>query len=211
MEKNIHGFEPKQEFTMGGIAWTVIQTGKDWIKCIASKCISLRAFDEEKKNNFSDSSIRRWLNSSFLQDMIRNGMPEEALIDFVIDLTADDGLTDYAFDRVKIGLITCEEYRKLRKNIPEVPGVRWWTATSDSVSPRNVCVKNVYLDGTLFHEDADFGGCGVRPVCMLKSEIMKKFFDKTEEKQKQRAEAVDMVKHIAAAWDIRPGEIFGRG
>ena len=40
MEKNIHGFEPKQEFTMGGIAWTVIQTGAevvDMVKHIAAE------------------------------------------------------------------------------------------------------------------------------------------------------------------------------
>ena len=39
MKENKHGFEPKQEFTMGGIAWTVIQTGADWVKCIASDCV----------------------------------------------------------------------------------------------------------------------------------------------------------------------------
>lgn len=46
MKENKHGFEPKQEFTMGGIAWTVIQTGADWVKCIASDCVEERAFDE---------------------------------------------------------------------------------------------------------------------------------------------------------------------
>ena len=43
MKENKHGFEPKQEFTMGGIAWTVIQTGADWVKCIASDCVEERA------------------------------------------------------------------------------------------------------------------------------------------------------------------------
>ena len=32
---------------------------------------------------------------------------------FNIDLTADDGLKNYGGDRVRIGLITCEEYRLL--------------------------------------------------------------------------------------------------
>ena len=30
MVENKHGFKPKQEFTMGGIAWTVIQAGAAW-------------------------------------------------------------------------------------------------------------------------------------------------------------------------------------
>ena len=52
MKKNKHGFEPKQEFTMGGIAWTVIQTGANWVKCITSDCIEKRAFDKGKQRLF---------------------------------------------------------------------------------------------------------------------------------------------------------------
>ena len=33
---------------------------------------------------------------------------------------------------------------------------------------------------------------------------------KNAAQQKQRAEAVDMMKHIAAAWDIDAEEVFGR-
>ena len=61
MKENKHGFEPKQEFTMGGIAWTVIQTGADWVKCIASDCVEERAFDEGNKNDFAASSLRAYL------------------------------------------------------------------------------------------------------------------------------------------------------
>ena len=68
MKENKHGFEPKQEFTMGGIAWTVIQTGADWVKCIASDCVEERAFDEGNKNDFAASSIRAYLNGEFLSD-----------------------------------------------------------------------------------------------------------------------------------------------
>ena len=62
MVENKHGFKPKQEFTMGGIAWTVIQTGTDWVKCITSECVEERAFDTRNKNDFSASSLRDYLN-----------------------------------------------------------------------------------------------------------------------------------------------------
>lgn len=77
MKENKHGFEPKQEFTMGGIAWTVIQTGADWVKCIASDCVEERAFDEENKNDFAASSLRAYLNGEFLRRLIKAGAPEE--------------------------------------------------------------------------------------------------------------------------------------
>ena len=169
MKENKHGFEPKQEFTMGGIAWTVIQTGADWVKCIASDCVEERAFDEGNKNDFAASSLRAYLNGEFLRRLIKAGAPEEMFEYFNIDLTADDGLKNYGGDRVRIGLITCEEYRLLRGNIPALPDRWWWTATPDS--PIN---------------------------------------GENAEEQKKRAEAVDMMKHIAAAWDIDAEEVFGR-
>ena len=170
MKENKHGFEPKQEFTMGGIAWTVIQTGADWVKCIASDCVEERAFDEGNKNDFAASSLRAYLNGEFLRRLIKAGAPEEMFEYFNIDLTADDGLKNYGGDRVRIGIITCEEYRLLRGNIPALPDRWWWTATPDS--PINSFVRYVYSDGSLNNGSAHYGGRGVRPLCNLKSSIL---------------------------------------
>lgn len=209
MKENKHGFEPKQEFTMGGIAWTVIQTGADWVKCIASDCVEERAFDEGNKNDFAASSLRAYLNGEFLRRLIKAGAPEEMFEYFNIDLTADDGLKNYGGDRVRIGLITCEEYRLLRGNIPALPDRWWWTATPDS--PINSFVRFVYSDGSLNYYNAYGGIYGVRPLCNLKSEILVSYLNgENAEEQKKRAEAVDMMKHIAAAWDIDAEEVFGR-
>ena len=209
MKENKHGFEPKQEFTMGGIAWTVIQTGADWVKCIASDCVEERAFDEGNKNDFAASSLRAYLNGEFLRRLIKAGAPEEMFEYFNIDLTADDGLKNYGGDRVRIGLITCEEYRLLRGNIPALPDRWWWTATPDS--PINNFVRYVHSDGSLSSSDAYYGDVGVCPLCNLKSEILVSYLNgESAAQQKQRAEAVDMMKHIAAAWDIDAEEVFGR-
>lgn len=209
MIENKHGFTPKQEFTMGGIAWTVIQTGESWVKCIASECVEERAFDEGNKNDFAASSLRAYLNGEFLRRLIKAGAPEGMFEEFTIDLTADDGLKNYGSDRVRIGLITCEEYRLLRDNIPPLPNDWWWTATPDS--PINPFVRLVYSDGALSSNFACSGYRGVRPLCNLKSEILVSYLNGEQtEQQKQRAEAVDMMKHIAAAWDIDAEEVFGR-
>lgn len=125
---------------------------------------------------------------------------------FNVDLTADDGLKNYGGDRVRVGLITCDEYRLLRGNIPELPDTWWWTATPDS--PKNSFVRFVYSVGTLSHSGAYLGYGGVRPLCVLKSEILKSYLDGD---MKKRAEAVDMMKHIAAAWNIKPEEVFEKG
>ena len=208
MKENRHGFKPKQEFIMGGIAWTVIQTGAGWVKCIASDCVEEGAFDEENENDFVVSSLRAYLNGEFLRRLIKSGAPEEMFEYFNIDLTADDGLREYDGDCVRIGLITCEEYRLLRGNIPTLP-YHWWTATPDS--PIDSLVRRVNSDGTFGNGLACDGDIGVRPLCVLKSEILKSYLNgENAEKQKKRAEVVDMMKHISAAWDIDAEEVFER-
>src|SRR5699024_10999649 len=129
--------------------------------------------------------------------------PEAMFEYFDVDLTADDGLKDYGGDRVRVGLITCDEYRLLRDNIPELPCTWWWTATPGS--PKNPFVRSVSSYGSLNSNNASFGNIGVRPLCVLKSEILKSYLDGD---MKKRAEAVDMIKHIAAAWNIKSEEVF---
>lgn len=170
MKENKHGFEPEQEITTGRIVWTVIQTGEDWVKCITSKCVEERAFDAKNRNDFAASDLRDYLNGEFLKKLIKAGAPEEMFEYFNIDLTADDGLKNYGGDRARIGLITCEEYRLLRGNIPPLPFTWWWTATADS--PVNSLVRSVDTDGALYCANAHYEDSGVRPLCNLKSEIL---------------------------------------
>lgn len=210
MTENKQGFEPKEQFTMGGIEWTVIETAAGLVMCIASECVEERAFDEGNKNDFAASSLRHYLNGEFFRRLIKAGAPEEMFEHFNVDLTADDGLKNYGSDRVRIGLITCEEYRRYRENIPEIPDEWWWTATPDS--PKNHLVRCVLSDGSLIHSYyAGCGSYGVRPLCVLKSSILVSYLNGEQaEQQKKRTEAVDMMKHIAAAWDIDAEEVFGR-
>ncbi len=205
MTTNKNGIEIKAQFTIGGIAWTVIQTAESWVKCIASENIEERAFDAQNRNDFASSDLRAYLNGEFLQKMIGAGAPEEMFEYFNIDLTADDGLKTYGGDRVRVGLITCDEYRLLRENVPHVDGW-WWTATADS--PINPFVRYVYSVGSLYYGHACLGDCGVRPLCVLKSEILVSYLNGDA---KKRNEAVDMMKHIAAAWNVKPEEVFGKG
>ena len=184
MKKNKHGFEPKQKFIMGDTAWTVIETGADWVKCIASDCVEGRAFDMKNQNNFAASDIRAYLNGEFFRRLIVAGAPEEMFEYFNIDLTADDGLKNYGGDCVRIGLITCEEYRLLRGNIPVLSNRWWWTATPDS--PTNSLVRYVHSDGTLSVDVACNDYFSVRPLCVLKSEILKSYLN-GENAEKQAA------------------------
>lgn len=208
MKKNKHGFKPRQEFVMGGINWTVIQTDDDWVKCITSDCIEKRAFNEENKNHFAASSLRAYLNDEFLCRLIKSGAPTEMFRYFDIDLTTDDGLKNYENIFARIGLITCEEYRLFRDNIPMLPKRWWWTATPDSLT--NSYIRYVDSDGSLNSNYPDSSNGGVRPLCQLNSEILASYLNKENtEEHKKRAEVIDMMKSIATIWNINAEEIFG--
>ena len=203
MTKNNHGFEPKQEITIGGIPFTIIQAEENWVKCIASECVGEGAFDAQNRNDFAASDIREFLNGEFLQKLIGAGAPEEMFEYFGINLTADDGLNDYGFAPIRIGLITCDEYRLLRGNIPALPDEWWWTGTPHS--PKNKLVRIVCFDGSLGERCASERVMGIRPLCILKSEILRFYIDRDEQK---RGQMVDTVKNIVETYGIRPEEIF---
>lgn len=203
MTKNNHGFEPKQEITIGGIPFTIIQAEENWVKCISSRCVEERTFDAHGGNNFSSSDLQTYLNGAFLQCLIKAGAPEEMFEYFGINLTADDGLNDYGFAPIRIGLITCDEYRLLRGNIPALPDEWWWTGTPHS--PKNKLVRIVCFDGSLGERCASERVMGIRPLCILKSEILRFYIDRDEQK---RGQMVDTVKNIVETYGIRPEEIF---
>lgn len=207
MKENKHGFKPRQQFVMGGITWTIIQTDEDWVKCIASDCIEKRSFNQKNKNDFAASSLRAYLNDEFLCRLIKSGAPKEMFEYFNIDLTADDGLKNYGGVCVRIGLITCEEYRLFRDNIPTLPDCWWWTATPDSLT--NSYIRYVDSDGSLNSNFPDSGNGGVRPLCQLKSEILASYLNRENaEERKKRAGVIDMMKSIATIWNINAEEVF---
>ena len=111
MTENKHGFAPKQEIKIGGIAFTIIQTAESWVKCIASECIGERAFDAQNRNDFAASDIREFLNGEFLKRLIAEGAPEEMFEHFNVDLTADDGLRDYGGRLFNLALPRVRDFR----------------------------------------------------------------------------------------------------
>jgi len=208
-------------FTYGGVEWVVLDHRVNMALCLAADVLENRAFDENEKNDFAASSLRAYLNGEFLKKLIEAGADEAAFMPMVMDLTSDDGLEDYGKDTAKIGLISCDMYRHFRKLIPNASNW-WWTCTPYSTESNGYAgnVRDVNSDGALNGSNAYGGSGGVRPLCALKSEILVSYdeeqikkrevttFQSALEEAGKRAQAVDMMKHIAVAFDI-PVQIDG--
>ena len=183
----------ESRFTYGGMEWVVLEHNllKKAVLVLAADVLKTESgetqympFDEENKNDFAASSVRAFLNGDFLEELAAAGADKEAFLPLALDLTSDDGLKDYGIDRVTIGIYTDQIYREFRNIIP--PASDWhWTATPFSTARNGYehLVRNVYSSGALNYRDAYYGSWGVRPLCVLKSDILVSF---NEDEVKER-------------------------
>ena len=155
--KKISQIETGGRFLYGGVEWVKLYAG-DGTVAISAEPVFERAFDEDNKNDWRSSSLRRELNGAFL--------------DWESDLTADDGMTDYGTATDKIALLSDKLYRMFRGIIPRVDAWCWnltpWTCDASY----SCSVRIVISSGALHWNDACGGYYGVRPLCYLKSEIL---------------------------------------
>lgn len=183
----------ESRFTYGGLEWVVLAHNpqKKAVLVLAADVLKTESgetrympFDEENKNDFAASSVRAFLNGDFLEELAAAGADKEAFLPLALDLTSDDGLKDYGIDRVTIGIYTDQIYREFRNIIP--PASDWhWTATPFSTTRNGYehLVRIVYSSGALTHRHACSGNGGVRPLCVLKSDILVSF---NEDEVKER-------------------------
>lgn len=240
----------ESRFTYGGVEWVVLDSRPNMVLALAADVLKDEnggvryiPFDTDNKNDFAASSLRAFLNGDFLEELAAAGADKEAFMPIVLDLTSDDGLTDYGTDTAKIGLLSDQMYRHFRKIIPNASD-DWWTCTPFSTARNGYehYVRGVNSSGALNNGNAYYGSGGVRPLCALKSEILVSFDEaqakertpsigemfataimdgvkqaifgegketekpeppaEDQQEEEDRAEAVDMMKHIAAAFGL---------
>lgn len=183
----------ESRFTYGGVEWVVLEHNllKEAVLVLAADVLKTESgetrympFDEENKNDFAASSVRAFLNGDFLEELAAAGADKEAFLPLALDLTSDDGLKDYGIDKVTIGIYTDQIYREFRNIIP--PASDWhWTATPFSTARNGYehLVRRVNSSGALSGSNACYGYGGVRPLCVLKSDILVSF---NEDEVKER-------------------------
>ena len=171
--KKLATLKPGAFFFYGGVQWVVLESDEKIgaTLALAAEPVFHRAFDEENRNDWRVSSLRRELNGPFLDALIQEGANRAAFLDWESDLTADDGMTDYGTATDKIALLSDGLYREYRQFIPLVDD--WcWTLTPWTCNPSNsYCVRSVDSSGAVGWDYACNGNWGARPLCYLESSI----------------------------------------
>lgn len=142
-------------------------------RVIRKDLLSERMKFDEDSNNFSTSSLNKYLNDKYYREEVVPGFGEGNVVYHSVDLLSLDGLDDYESCIVKVGVLTIDDYRKYRKAyLKENMDSWWWLSTPDS-TPSGYgcdCVRYVDGDGGVGCDDY-FWGRGVRPDFALQSSI----------------------------------------
>lgn len=164
-EKSINEIKAGDHFEYKGIEWVCLDVGNKTAFAISAKIIANMPFNnecEDGSDNWRTSSLRKWLNSEFLDENFDKG----ALLTICSALIADNGDDKYGFVEDYVTLIDCDQYRKYRKFMPKYDD--WvWTLTPRSCDVGNAySVRNISPSGELSSGSAD-NTYGVAPACLF--------------------------------------------
>ncbi len=124
-----------------------------------------------KNSNYDGSDVDK-LCIEFGKE-IEECVGKENLIEYEVDLTADDGLKCYGSIKRKMSLITAQMYRKYVYTLDKYPvKLWWWLATTYSTKKHDdtTWVKCVSPNGRIYDINCN-NDIAVRPFCILKSNI----------------------------------------
>ena len=124
-------------------------------------------FDTNNHNDWRKSSLRRVLNTDFLELL-----DKKHLVMQTSDLIADNGDKAYGTSEDYVTILSCDQYRKYRDIVPLFE--EWmWTLTPWSCNASNSSrVRNVYTTGNVNNNNAN-DSSGVAPACLFSSQNLK--------------------------------------
>lgn len=170
-QENISILSPGECFEFKGFEWIVLDNNVDGgvLAIMSSTWNNERySFDDDGCNNYAKSSLRRKLLNELIPVL-----GEDNLIPHEVDLVADNGDDRYGTVTDKVFILSCDEYRKYRKNVPLLP--EWmWTCTPWYITNTGGghYVRRVGTDGFLDNSGAHYSG-GVAPACVFNPKNLK--------------------------------------
>ncbi len=145
------------------------QTGETTAVLLKDLLFEEEIFDES--NNYNCSNVDN-LCIDF-GNKIEAEVGAGNLVEHTVDLTADDGLKCYGSVERKMSLLTADLYRKYVYVIDKFKVDKWWwlcTPFSTPAHEEDTWVKCVSPRGSI-GGDGYYDSFGVRPFCILKSNI----------------------------------------
>nr|DAZ45890.1 MAG TPA: hypothetical protein [Caudoviricetes sp.] len=163
---------PGDVFEIGKNDFIVLERMGSKTKVISKNFMAENVVYDENSRDYNESNLKRVIEDE-IQPIIESEVGEENLFEHMVELTSVDMQHEF-FDRnYKVRPITFDEARKYNNLLPNKDlDDWWWTCTPWSTAERgwtySIAVVSSAGD---FRNCSCYYGCGVRPVCILKSNI----------------------------------------
>lgn len=155
---------------IGKYEFIVLEHSKDTTAVIL-KDLLFESKEFGKDNNYKASYVDNLCGD--FADEISEIIGKDNLIEHTVDLTSDDGLKDYGKIKRSMSLLTTDLYRRYVEILDKYKVKKWWwlaTAFSTPKHDPDNWVKCVSPSGCI-NSSSYFHNCGVRPFCILNSNI----------------------------------------
>lgn len=149
--------------------WKILDSNENGVFCLCMESLGDKTIDSEC-NEWTSSNLRDYLNTEIYKKICEK-IGTENVIEFERDLLSLDGQTEYGTCKDFISLISVDEYRKYRREIPNFEEW-WWTLTPYSTKCNDDarCLTVVSPSGLIYYRFLNYQ-YGVRPVCIFSSAL----------------------------------------
>ena len=161
-----------EAFCIGENDYIVLEQHEGKTKVISKDFIAESRKFADDTADYKTSGLRKCIEAE-IQPTIENEVGAENLVEHTVSLTTVDGQNDYGELTCKVRPITFDEARKYNNLIVNNDLDDWWWTCTAWTSPNreyNRSIAVVLPSGGISRNNCGYG-VGIRPVCILKSNI----------------------------------------
>lgn len=161
-----------ETFCIGEDDYIVLEQHEGKTKVISKDFIAEDRKFADDTVNYKTSGLRKCIEAE-IQPTIENEVGAENLVEHRVSLETVDGQNDYGELTCKVRPITFDEARKYNNLIVNNDLDDWWWTCTAWTSPNREYNRSmaVVLPSGIICYNVCYYGYGVRPVCILKSNI----------------------------------------
>lgn len=161
-----------ETFCIGKNDYIVLEQHEGKTKVISKDFIAEDRKFADDTADYKTSGLRKYIEAK-IQPTIENEVGAENLVEHTVSLTTVDGQDDYGELTCKVRPLTFDEARQYNDLIVNKDLDDWWWTCTAWTGPNRECNRSiaVVLPSGCIGNCYCYGGGGVRPVCILKSNI----------------------------------------
>lgn len=163
---------PGDVFEIGKNDFIVLEQIGAETKIISKDFMAEDIVYDEDSRDYNESNLKKVIENE-IQPIIESEVGENNLVEHTVELTSVDMQHEFDDCKCKVRPITFDETRKYNNLLPNKElDDWWWTCTPWSTAERGCKYSIAVVSSAGYVSNRNCGGNdGVRPVCILKSNI----------------------------------------